>query len=165
MRVPALVRLTELVPNNGYHLHAGFHQPPGRQAGLAEQRQSILLAPCERLPVNPQRVADPCRGEELEGTFTVPIESTFGEGWIRPCIRRVELVQEQSPLIESGARDLRRVPRAEHEPSVECDGPERVALRRFALKVSPERVEARAEEPPECPGTLVGGGTKALPPG
>src|SRR5205807_478308 len=101
----------------------------------------------------------------LEGPFTVPIETAFGGSWIPPCRRGVELIQEQSPPIESVARNLRRVPRAEHEPAVEGDGPERVALRRFALKIGPERVEGGAEEPTERPGTLVGRGTKTLPPG
>ena len=56
VRVPAGARKAELVPEHRDEFRAGFDEPPGREATLAEEHVPVVLANLARFPPHVQGV-------------------------------------------------------------------------------------------------------------
>ena len=64
VRVPARAGQPILVPEDGDKARPRLHQPPRRQAGLAEERHTVGLAQGRRFAAKIERLADPVRADE-----------------------------------------------------------------------------------------------------
>src|SRR5262249_35895999 len=135
-----------------------------RKTCLSEKRHAVFTAQAIGLALDTQRFADLRRGEEFECPVALsPV--TAGSG--RPIelgALRFELRQERTPTVERIERDLRRIAGPEEKPSFRRDFAKRIALRRYAPELRPQRVVCRTQEPAERAGPFVGGGVQALPP-
>src|SRR5207249_2404954 len=92
------------VPKDGDELTAGLDEPPGRQAGLAEERHAVALADFRRLAADVERLAHLAGTEERERQLLELIErgGPLALGvTIQPQPLAVELGQQRAAEVQA----------------------------------------------------------------